>query len=155
MVVAVVLAGFHYLALGIGLGGLFMRGRSLRRLAAHPEDPSALSALFAADNFWGAAAVLWILTGLLRAFAHVEKAPDFYLRNGLFWVKMGLFLVIFALEILPMVTFIRWRIARKQGRPLPNSGWARRFIAINDTQTVLLALLPFVAAGMARGLWLL
>ncbi|MGE5717662.1 MAG: hypothetical protein ACM369_13515 [Acidobacteriota bacterium] len=34
------------------------------------------------------------MTGLTRAFAGVEKTPDFYLRNGVFWVKMDLVLAI-------------------------------------------------------------
>ena len=78
---ALVLSALHVLALGIGLGSVFMRGRFLRALRAGP-DPRALDGLFAADTLWGVAAALWLLTGLARAFGHVEKAPEFYLRNG-------------------------------------------------------------------------
>ena len=60
-------------------------------------------------------ALLWLLTGLGRAFGHVEKEPGFYLRNGFFWIKMALFVSVVALEIWPMLTFIRWRIARRAG----------------------------------------
>ena len=103
---------------------------------------------------WGVAAALWLLTGLARAFGHFEKAPDFYLRNGFFWVKMTLFLVVVALEIWPMLTFIRWRIARRAGRPLPQFDRLPRLVLVDDLQTALVVVIPFVAAAMARGLWL-
>jgi putative membrane protein len=130
-----------------------MRGRFLRDLRAGP-DLRALDRLFGADTLWGVAAALWLLTGLARAFGRVEKAPDFYLRNGFFWVKMTLFLVVVALEIWPMLTFIRWRTARRAGRPLPQFDRLPRLVLVDDLQTALVVVIPFVAAAMARGLWL-
>jgi putative membrane protein len=153
VIVAPVLSALHVLALGIGLGSVFMRGRYLRALREGPE-PRALDRLFAADSVWGVAALLWLVTGLARAFGHVEKAPDFYLRNGFFWVKMTLFAGVFALEMWPMVTFIRWRTARRSGRPLPYFDRLARLVLIDDLETGLVVVIPFVAAAMARGLWL-
>ena len=65
--IAPVLSALHVLALGVGLGSVFMRGRFLRELRAGP-GPRALDGLFAADTLWGVAAALWLLTGLARAF---------------------------------------------------------------------------------------
>ena len=151
MVMALVLSALHVLALGIGLGSVFMRGRFLRALRAGP-DPRALDGLFAADTLWGVAAALWLLTGLARAFGHVEKAPEFYLRNGFFWIKMALFVSVVALEIWPMVTFIRWRSARRGSRPLPGFDRLSRLVFVDDVETALVVLIPFAAAAMARGL---
>jgi putative membrane protein len=128
-----------------------MRLRDLRR---SPENLSALRRLFQADNLWGLAAVLWIATGLLRAFARVEKTPDFYLRNGFFWVKMGLFGLVLALEILPMATFIRWRVARSRGKAPTAGARFSRLIGLNNAEIVILLVIPFAAALMARGAWL-
>lgn len=153
MIAAPVLSALHVLALGIGLGSVFMRGRYLRALRDGP-DPRALDRLFAADSLWGIAALLWLATGLTRAFGHVERAPDFYLRNGFFWVKMTLFATVFALEIWPMATFIRWRSARRGGRPLPQFDRLARLVLVDDLETGLVVVIPFVAAAMARGLWL-
>ena len=153
MIVAPVLSALHVLALGIGLGSVFMRGRYLRALRAGPEA-RVLDRLFAADSVWGVAALLWLVTGLARAFGHVEKAPDFYLRNGFFWVKMTLFAAVFALEIWPMMTFSRWRSARRGGRPLPQFDRLSRLVLVDDLETGLVVVIPFVAAAMARGLWL-
>jgi len=153
VIVAPVLSALHVLALGIGLGSVFMRGRYLRALRAGPEA-RVLDRLFAADSVWGIAALLWLVTGLARAFGHVEKAPDFYLRNGFFWVKMTLFAAVFALEIWPMMTFIRWRSARRGGRPLPQFDRLSRLVLVDDLETGLVVVIPFLAAAMARGLWL-
>jgi putative membrane protein len=151
--IASLLSALHVLALGIGLGSVFMRGRFLRALRAGP-DPKALNALFRADTAWGLAAALWLLTGLARAFGRVEKAPEFYLHNGFFWVKMALFAAVFALEMWPMTTFIRWRVARRNGQPLPGLDRLARLVAVDEAETALVVAIPFVAAAMARGLWL-
>jgi putative membrane protein len=149
---AALISALHVLALGIGLGSIFARGRALRAVAA--GEASAVARVLFADNFWGAAALLWIVTGLTRAFAGLEKGRDFYLYNGLFWVKMALFALVFALEIAPMVAFIGWRrVIAKGGHP--NTTSAARFARLSDLETVLVVAIPFVAAAMSRGLWLL
>src|SRR3546814_12900469 len=56
-----------------------------------------------------------LATGLLRAFAGLEKGTDFYLASHLFWLKMALFVAIVLLEIRPMLTFMRWRAVVRGG----------------------------------------
>ena len=154
MIVPALVAALHYLALALGLGGVFARGLQLRELRRSPHDVRALAALFRADNAWGAAAVLWIATGLLRVFAGLEKGSQFYLRNGFFYTKMGLFLLVLLLEVFPMITFIRWRIARaKSSAPIAQAPFGS-LIRLNDFETAIVVLIPFVAALMARGVWL-
>lgn len=77
------IAALHLIALGIGLGALWARGRALRG----PLDAARLKRVFYADNWWGVAALLWIATGLLRAFGGLEKGTDYYLHNTWFLVK--------------------------------------------------------------------
>jgi len=149
--VAALLSALHVLSLGIGLGAVFARGQALRRIAA--EGPSAVRSAFLADSLWGLAALLWIVTGLGRLFGGVEKSLDFYLYNGFFWLKMGMFASIFALEITPMLTLVRWRIAVRAGESLDTSK-ASLLARINTVELVLVVLIPFAAAAMARGLWL-
>ena len=152
------LSALHVLALAFGFSGLFMRGLKLRELRKDRGNAAIRSALLRADNVWGLAAVLWIVTGLVRAFAGLEKTPDFYLRNGFFWVKMALFATAFALEIRPMVAFIKWRIAKKHGETAVAAAVAASpldlFVRLNDAEVVLILVIPFVAALMARGAWL-
>ena len=136
----------------MGLGGVFARGRALRALSR--GDASAVPRVLFADNFWGVAALLWIVTGLTRAFGGIDKGRDYYLYNGFFWVKMGMFALVFALEAAPMIAFIRWRIALgKGGRP--DTSRVATFVRLNDVETALVVAIPFVASAMSRGLWLL
>ena len=151
-VLAALLSALHLLALGIGLGAVFARGRALRLVAA--GDGTAVRRVLAADNLWGAAAVLWIGTGLTRLFGELDRGLDFYLYNGLFWVKMGLVGLLLGLEVVPMVTLIRWRATLAGGTPIEMRR-AALLVSINDAETLLVLVIPFVAAAMARGLWLL
>src|SRR5438034_3124947 len=86
MTIRWLLAAVHLLALGVGLGAVWARGRALQA----PLDVPALRRVFYADTWWGIAAVLWIGTGLLRAFGGYEKGAFYYLHNHFFWAKMGL-----------------------------------------------------------------
>ncbi len=149
MTIRWILAALHLLALGIGLGAVWSRGRLLRQ----PLDAAGLKRVFAADSWWGAAFGLWVVTGLARAFGPIEKGADYYLHNGFFLAKMALLTVILALEIAPMVTLIRWRIQLKKGGSVDPSP-ARMFALISDLQVLLVVLMVFAATAMARGLQL-
>lgn len=144
--IAALVSALHVLALALGLPSAYFRGRALRgRL-----DADGLRQLFLADNIWGLAAALWLVTGLLRAFGGLEKGTAFYLASTLFWTKMGLFALILLLEIWPMTTFLRWRIARRRGAA-PDTSSARGLYLINHVEMTLVVLMVFVAAFMARG----
>ena len=144
--IAALASALHLLALALGLPSVYFRGRALRgRL-----DADGLRQLFLADNVWGLAAALWLVTGLLRAFGGLEKGTAFYLASTLFWTKMGLFALILLLEIWPMTTFLRWRSARRRGAA-PDTSSARGLYLINHVEMALVVLMVFVAAFMARG----
>lgn len=144
--IAALISSLHLLALAIGLPAVFLRGRALKG----PLDADGLRRLLAADNVWGIAAVLWIATGLLRAFGGLEKGAEFYLRSPLFWTKMALFAIILLLEIRPMVTFIRWRSALRRGQTVDTSG-ARTLYTLNHIELAIVVVMVFVASLMARG----
>lgn len=122
-------AAVHLLALGVGLGAVWARARALKS----ELDPAGLRRVFYADTWWGVAALLWIGTGLVRAFGGLEKGGDYYLHNHLFQAKMAVLILILLLELPPLVTLIRWRtqLARASsltpGRraPLPESACFR------------------------------
>jgi putative membrane protein len=143
-----IVAALHYVALAIGLPAVFLRGRALKG----PLDDAGLRRLFAADTAWGLAAALWVATGLLRAFAGLEKGSAFYLQSRLFYVKMALFLGIVVLEVSPMITLIGWRQARRRGARV-DTNRARALFQLNHVQLALAIVMVFVASAMARGLW--
>lgn len=139
-------AAGHLLALGIGLGAVWVRGRALRA----ELDGAGLRRVFYADSWWGVAAVLWIGTGLVRAFGGLEKGSAYYLHNHLFWAKMTLLGLILALEIGPMVALVRWRVQLARGE-LPDTRAAERFARISFLQAGLVVLMVLAATAMARG----
>jgi putative membrane protein len=148
MIIAACLSAIHVLALALGLGSVFVRGRAL----AGVLDETGWRRLLAADSAWGAAAGLWIISGLGRVFFGGKETP-FYWRNGFFWVKMLLFAIVFVLELAPMMTFIRVRTARRRGQPLPRFP-VEAYRRINSAEIALVVTIVFVAAFMARGAWL-
>ncbi len=147
---AALASSLHVLSISTGLGAFFFRARFLRQ----PLDDAGLGRVFAADNVAGIAALFLVGSGLWRAFGGMEKASTFYTSNGMFWVKMGLFAAMFTLECVPMVTLIRWRIAKKKGRQ-PDVSRARVLARCTDVELAIALLIILVAPLMVRGVWLL
>lgn len=143
-----VIATIHILTFGLGFASCWMRASAFRKL----KDQDGLKDVFFADNAWGIAALLWILTGLWRAFGGLEKGSDFYLTNTAFLIKMGLFVVVFALEIRPMVTLIRWRIQKGKGQQVDIS-IAPSLARTSYIELVLLIPIVSMATAMARGIF--
>ena len=101
-------------------------------------------------GWWGVAAILWIGTGLARAFGGFEKGSFYYLHNHFFWAKMALLAAILILELRPMIALIQWRrVAARDG--VPDTRAARRFAQISFIQAGLVVLMVLAATGMARG----
>ncbi|MDP3235645.1 MAG: DUF2214 family protein [Myxococcales bacterium] len=148
MLSAALLSTFHLLALAIGLPAVVARARALQRLT---KDPSAVEAVLSADNLWGVAALLWLGSGLLRAFGPFEKGSGFYLNSDAFLLKMALYGAVVLLELWPMVVFVKWRIRQARGLPLDTSR-AGLFAKLTAAEAVLTLAMPFVASMMARGI---
>jgi putative membrane protein len=141
------LAVLHLLPLTIGLAALYARGRALERL----QGPAQLPAVFLPDNWYGVAALLWVGTGLWRAFGGLEKGTDHYLNDHWFLGKMGLFGLVFLLELLPMVLLVRWRMDLRKGRT-PDLSKAPVLARLSFAQLPLLLFMVAMAVAMARGL---
>lgn len=147
-------ASFHFVALGIGFGSVFMRGRYFKSLSQDPSNQADIQRLMIADAMWGIAALLWLASGLWRAFGGLEKGSQFYLQNAFFHLKMTLFVLVLILELKPMVALIKLRMARKKSptATLESDAWVR-YRKINHYEAVLILLMVFAASAMARGLW--
>jgi len=148
MIVSAVLSALHLLTLALGLGAVIWRNQALLRLdRGGPWDD-----VLTADTAWGLAAILWIATGVARVFAG-GFGPAYYAHNGFFWLKMALFGIVCAIEIVPMVALLRVRAARRRGRDLPALPLAR-LRRLGTIEIVLVVAIVFAAAFMARAAWL-
>lgn len=105
-----------------------------------------------ADAGYGAVAVLVLLTGAARAVFGL-KGWSFYAHNPAFHAKVGLFVLVGLLSIAPTLAFLRWRRARRADAawlvPATEYRRARRWVMI---ELHLIALIPFAAVVMSRGL---
>jgi putative membrane protein len=104
------LPALHLLSLALGVLALTERARAL----AAAERNEQLKTVFFWDAVYGIVSIVWLGSGLWRAFGGVEKGTDYYLSNHAFWTKMLLLLVLLVIEGYLAVTFVRWRIALKK-----------------------------------------
>ena len=146
MTLRYLLATFHLLILAIGIAAVYARWRALRGV----RSAEGTASVFHADNWYGVAAIGWVVTGLWRAFGGLEKGTDHYLENHWFIGKMGLFALVFLLELYPMITLIRWRRSIKRGGSLDLTS-APLLARLTALQLPLLVLMVFVATALARG----
>lgn len=105
-----------------------------------------------ADAGYGALAVAVLLTGAARAVFGI-KGWAFYAHNPVFHVKVGLFVLVGLVSIVPTLAFLRWRRARRADPhwSVPAAEWtrARRCLLI---ELHLIALIPLAAVMLSRGL---
>ena len=149
-VLRIIVGGIHLLALAVGLGAVLFRAASLSETATAASVRRALRA----DIDWGVAAGVWVVTGLWRYLGGLEKEMSFYNHNAAFLAKMGLFVLILALEIWPMVTLIKWRVALAGGASpevVAVRSTALRIATISRIEALLVIAMVFLAVAMARG----
>ena len=141
------LAAVHLLAFALGFWAVLVRGTVFRRLA---DGAGEVRGVLMVDNIWGISAVVLLISGGMRAFGGYEKGTDYYLHQPLFHLKMTLFVLILLLEIAPMVTLIKWRIALARKEAI-DTGRAKLFARISHIEALLVLLMVVAATGMARG----
>lgn len=107
--------------------------------------------MFHADGWYGKAALIWVGSGLFRAFGGFEKGTEHYLQDHWFIGKMTLLGMVLLLELFPMITLIRWRAERKRGN-VPDLSSAPLLARLTVLQVPILLLMVFMAAAMARRL---
>ncbi|MGC3962347.1 MAG: DUF2214 family protein [Rhodocyclaceae bacterium] len=142
------LALLHFIAIGALVFVLAAEWATLRAGRLTTDQAKGLARL---DFFYMLAAMAVIITGLARVFLG-DKPAVFYAHNGFFHAKIGLFVLIGLLSILPTVRFARWRkqidAGRRQGIEPAEVAAAMRWVR---SQLLLLPLVPVMAVFMARG----
>ena len=148
--IRIILAALHLVALGLGVAAIRARANALREALT----VDSLRRAFKADSLWGMAFGLWSVTGVWRWLAGTEKSSTYYLDNHLFLTKMAVLVLILGLEVMPMITLLRWRRALKAGQPvsqivIPEK--ANQIAIISVIEGVLVIIMVFLAVPMARG----
>jgi putative membrane protein len=115
-------------------------------------DAPAIRLLGRVDLGYFGSAIAVLVTGFLRLVLGA-KGADFYLESWPIYVKLGLFLAVGVLSVIPTLAFIRWRrtLDHDAQWKVPDEERARmrRLIMI---EVHLAALIPVFAVMMSRGL---
>ncbi|BCT94061.1 hypothetical protein LYSHEL_30880 [Lysobacter helvus] len=140
------LAALHHL-LVFALTAMLVSQAVLLRGELRADTVGRLAKL---DAGYGLVAGLLLAVGVCRVFFGL-KGPDFYLHNPWFHAKVGTFVLVGLLSILPTVRYARWRKAQKT-----QPGFVPDAAALAGTRTILrielagLAVIFVLAAAMAR-----
>ncbi|MBU8974771.1 DUF2214 family protein [Lysobacter sp. MMG2] len=146
MLIDFVLASLHHL-LVFGLIAMLVAEASLLRGTL---DRQVLQRLAGIDMGYGICAMLLIVVGIARV-AFGIKGHDFHLHNPWFHAKVGAFLLVGLLSVLPTVRFLRWRKALA-ANPIyvPDAAEIAKLRGIVRFELLLLAAIFVLAAAMAR-----
>jgi putative membrane protein len=109
-----IIAIIHLVALPLGVAALFRRAGAL----AIAQDNAQLKRVFFWDNLYAVVALVWLGSGLLRAFAGLDKGTAYYLHNHAFWTKMFLLVLLLGAEFVPMKALLGFRKQVAQGLPV-------------------------------------
>ena len=140
------LAAFHHL-LVFGLVAMLVAEAVLLR---GPLAADTIPRLAKLDAGYGLCAGLLLVVGLARVF-HGVKGPDFYLHNPYFHAKIGAFLLVGLLSLLPTMRFLRWRKAQRANPGfVPDAAQLASLRTILRIELALLAAIFVLAAAMAR-----
>lgn len=132
----------HYL----GLAGLFA-GLATELFLFRPQvDGATARRLAQADAIYGLAAILVLVTGLLRLFAG-DKPASYFGVNFIFHIKMTVFVVVVLMSVWPSIRFFGGRRAA--------DGAEHRYPAAVGVmlrlELALLLIIPLLAVMMGRG----
>jgi putative membrane protein len=107
--------------------------------------------LLTVDGIYGAFAAALLVIGLLRVF-FFEKGFAYYWSSHAFLTKLGLFIIVGILSIIPTVEFLKWRKDLKEGRvPVVDPARIKKLRQIMHFELTGLVLILFFAAWMAKG----
>lgn len=116
-----------------------------------PVDLLRARSLMITDLAYAVTASIVLLSGTLRIFWS-GKGLDYYLANYLFHAKVGLFLLIGLLSVVPTFTFLNWRNALNAGQAPEVSVQRGRLVTwCLRIELLLLLLMPLLGVFMARG----
>lgn len=102
------------------------------------------------DRVYGIAAIAVLATGVARIYLGA-KGPDWYWGNWLLHAKIGAFVVVGLISIVPTLAFARWRKALRGTGELPAAPQVRRVRKLVMLQAHIIPFIPLAAVFMARG----
>ncbi len=143
-----VTAYLHYLGFLVAFGALVVESQTLK------QDLSVAEAwkVLVADAIYGLSATMVLITGILRVI-YFGKGTDYYLGSPVFYIKIGLFILVSLLSLYPTFSFLSW-IKGLQDNKRPDLELSQVHLLSWLIRGELLGftLIPLFAAILARGM---
>jgi len=146
MHVEIALRYLHFISIFTITGALLTEAILIRNGMTRRE----LKRIVAVDAAYGVAAVVLLVAGFTLWLGGFGKPTAFYSDNWLFHLKLTLFLLVGLLSIYPTVFFLR----NRKGDPGESVAVPSVVIWFVRTEVALLAVIPFLANLMAKGIGL-
>ncbi len=145
------IAYLHYFSFMLCFGSLVLERKLLKTA---PNRQEAIS-LLVTDVVYGFAALILLTSGILRVL-YFGQGTDFYTHNPIFWIKVGIFILVGAISLYPTFTYILWAIPLSKGElPTVNLVLVRRLGMIINIELIGFVLIPLFATLMSRGIGLI
>lgn len=141
-------AYLHYLGFMIAFGALVIEGLTLKK------DLSLAEAwrVVIADGIYGLSATLILITGILRVI-YFGKGTDYYLNSSVFYIKVGIFILISVLSLYPTFSFLSWvKGLRNKQTPNLELSQVQRLTWLIRGELAGFVIIPLFAAILARGI---
>ncbi|MCI5072560.1 DUF2214 family protein [bacterium] len=145
-----IIASLHYYGFAIALAAYIMRAQWFKRAGEISLD-LALKRLKGIHILLHVGLFLSLLTGFYRLFAGTDKAVAFYMKQGIFHGKLGLVFLLIFVELVCVFKAVAWT---KKGYVEGAKMQAKSFKMIHMISMHLYAVIPFIAAAVARGMGL-
>ncbi len=144
-------AYLHYLGFMVAFGALVVENQTLK------TDLSLAEAwkVMIADAIYGLSATTILMTGILRVI-YFGKGSEYYLSSPVFYLKVGIFILVSLLSLYPTFSFVSWVKGLREGKP-PHLDLrqVQRLTWFIRGELMGFALIPLFAAILARGIRLL
>lgn len=142
-----VTAYLHYLGFMLAFGALAVESVILKNEVSLQDAWK----LVTADAVYGLSATIVLITGVLRVL-YFGKGTDYYLNNPVFYMKVGVFIVISLLSLYPTFSFVSWvKGLRNSTSPKLEASQVRWLSWLIRGELVGFGLIPLLAAMLARG----
>ena len=143
-------AYLHYVGFMVAFGALVLEAQTLQK----DLNLAAAWRLVVADAVYGLSATIVLGTGILRVM-YFGQGTDYYLSNPVFYVKVGIFIVVSLLSLYPTISFVSWiKGLREEKRPKLEFVQVQRLLWFIRGELAGFVLIPLFAAMLARSIQL-
>lgn len=141
-------AYLHYVGFMVAFGALVLEAQTLQK----DLNLAAAWRLVVADALYGLSATIVLGTGILRVM-YFGQGTDYYLSNPVFYVKVGIFIVVSLLSLYPTISFVSWiKGLREEKCPKLEFVQVQRLLWFIRGELAGFVLIPLFAAMLARSI---